>query len=329
MNETRRRLLISGAVMAAKGMDLIAPSVDFSARSVMGLVDSFAHIDAYSGIYKGLDKYKERDLPLSVVKEMVADLKRWQDLYPSFALPAKIISDSLDDPATLGKYDFGNTTDIASFKMRFEDLGRAVAMLSDEGIVVVSSKIELINKSNRFVISTPGLLQENIRPVIIFNSGLPDVKASPWLYRLMVAKEASHYLYMKDVAKMVIDDLDSKYAFPKDQKTVDSLLGLAMSERKPKNVKISPSFDRMIDIIDYAGFGHIALDLAKMLNKGLLTSKDKEILDYNIAGIRKAMALGIIRHAKSDASTFEWKEGSGPLSREWFNIMSEVHGIAA
>lgn len=48
--------------------------------------------------------------------------------------------------------------------------------------------------------------------------------------------------------------------------------------------------------IDYAGFGHITLDLGRIQTEGRLNSKDQEILAVNLINCDKENTSGIIYH---------------------------------
>lgn len=287
-------------------------------------------------LYQSLGRYKDKELPIDLTRKIAKDLIA-QTEYPALQISGIVVDNSLDDPRSIAKFDpiFGNA--LAPIKLEFKDLGNDVAFFRDYGRDrTTNDKLTLTRKDSGQAISFIGVISESNRPAIVLNNALVGAGASQWIYRLMVAKEASHFLYFKAAREKLMDELDKTYQFSHDQATLDALMETAMSAKassaRLRLPSVSPSFDRMSDVIDYAGCGHIVLPLARMRAGGLLSKTDQDILSVNLQGVDDALAQGLITESPNDPKSFEWRIGSATgyrrlpqLSDEWFKVMDDVY----
>ncbi len=321
-----RRLFIRRAVSVTAGLALIAGGVELSLAQRGNQPNlSEAPKDHSEGWYQQLPGYYDKVLPTNLERLIAEDLLS-QTRYSSLVESGRIIIESLDYPKSIEKYDPIVVNSTRSFLVRFGDLGNNIALFSDEGTDRTTGRLTL-NKKGGGVVSFSGVKPESWAPVVTLNKDLLTVHASPWVMRLMIAKEASHFLYFAQARSFLLEELRQNYELGNDPETETVLFNTALSasDSRLKLPFISNRFGDTAKFIDYAGYGHIALDLALMSDKGLLTEIDRKILSYNLGGVTEGKARGLIIKDPNNPQRYKWKDGVTPFSQSWFDVMDEVH----
>lgn len=278
-------------------------------------------------LYRRLDQYRNKVLPPELVKGIASDLTSLTQ-YPSFVSSGRLISKSFNGPDSLVSEDPNFSNLIKPIGISFAEIGFNVAEYSDLGDVVVTEP-QILKKKTDGLITFSGIRSVTSNLLIRLNEGNLRLKASPWLIRLMIAKEASHPLYFSKARELLLADLRSYYEVPEDQDISNILMEMAINIESPKLriPSLSPVFMTLAKRIDYgAGYWHITADLAKINQEGKLTPIDKDILRINLVIIQEAINRKLLVQSQSVSRgvNFVWAEGVGPFSEQWFQLVMEV-----
>ncbi len=272
-------------------------------------------------LYKNLARFKDKEVPPQITKEIYQDLSNSK--YPSLSTSGKFLLENLNNPNNITNLDTIFKPNGKSISLNLEDLGTVVAVFADRGSLI-TTQIKIKDKNTGKDISFMGVKSDNSLLSISLNSGLFDVNASLEIIQLMIAKEGSHFFYFKELRERMINELRDKYEFSDQAQFIDLLVASAMEADNPKLriPKLSDTFNNFGNNIDYAGFGHIVLDLAVMKDKGLINSKDQNILLYNFTGLKLGLSRRLI---VKDQGIYKWADGLSPTAKPWLDVMKEVH----
>lgn len=276
-------------------------------------------------LYKNLERYRNKSLSAESVKAVASDLTSLPQ-YPSFISSGQLIVDSFRGKQGLLGYDsyFNNLTKPVG--INFADIGSNVAEFGDNGQMIVTEPKNLRKKVGGSI-AFSGLRSVSSEPVVTLHNALLNLNVSPWLIRLMVAKEASHPLYFSKARELLLTDLGKQYEVPEDQDFGNILLEMALNIEDPqlKMPPLSPVFTTLLKRIDFgAGYWHITADLAKIKQEGKLTETDQDILAINLQVLQAAIDRKLLIKDVADKTGFVWAEGIGPFSEQWFNLVMEV-----
>lgn len=322
-NKSSRRLFLRRAATTAGGAAILAIG---AAVAVGPQIKPREIQPSIPDWYPSLRLYKSKELPRSLVEKLSRDLSIQKE-YPSLSEVGDFLLKNLQEPNNVSDYEPVFKPQGKPIAVKFADIGGALAQFDDKGQAVVTEEIFLKSKNNQPDLRFNGLATESSVLIVTLNDRLLDVNASPRLIRLMLAKEASHLFYFKSLREQMLKSLADAYDIPQEEHIEDILVATAMNANHPRLriPLIVPRFNKFADYADYAGFGHIVLDLAQMKSRGLLTSNDQSILSYNIGGLNLALERGLIIKDSSTPHTFTWSPNVSPTSEPWYNVMEDVH----
>lgn len=287
------------------------------------------NIEPEKQVFPDLSSYRNSELPQSLSLVIANDLVGQKE-YPSLVRSGNFLLENVNDPNSSRKYDSVFVRQDKPVAIQFKNLGTTVAMYGDFGDSrTTDAKVALKRKESEDDLSFMGLTSESNILYIYLSNGLLDVHASPWVMRAMIAKEASHPFYFTTARTAMLNDVRKKYDVPEDKKLEDILMATALSANDPrlKIPFISTGFNRMGTFIDYAGYGHVALDIASMRERHLLSPKDLEILASNLLGIDMALERGLIKKDPINSTKFVWSDGISLYSQPWFDVMDKAQAL--
>jgi hypothetical protein len=144
----------------------------------------------------------------------------------------------------------------------------------------------------------------------------------------LIAKEISHFKYMPILKEIIYskftNEFDVKSNLP--QSLDDFLFNNAVVE-VPVNVNPKMSFEYLNApvLIDWAGYWHVTPALGRMLKQKVFTAEDEKVIGPNIRVLKLAQERGLISEQKP--GVFVWKQGVGPFSKEWQQVMRDTKGV--
>lgn len=282
--------------------------------------------------YPRLYQYRDRELPGSLTSQIATDMVDQKD-FPFIVRSGQYILDNLQRNQTTSPNDRPFNPQDRTLTVRFTELGSTIATYEDVGMVKGrDKKVELKAHNEDRVVRFTGVDELSTIPFISLNSHLldPHVMASHWVIKLMMAKEGSHPLYFPEAKRKMLEDVRKSFEIPDDRDFENMLVASAITAGhywldEQGTPFLSNTFNNMVLYIDYAGYGHIALDLAKIRDKGLLNPKDKEILEHNLLALDEALKRGVIVKNPSAPNIYTWSTGNSPYSEKWFEIIGLVH----
>lgn len=323
----QRRILLRRIGIVVGGTTLMAATGELALTTLTGVGHSeeSSLADSIYGQFNS-NRFKDNLLPQNLTLAISQDLIS-QTNYPSLVRSGRLLNESQSDPHSLARYDPALLAMDLPIGIGFRDLGINVARENSEGKKLPAPTVELRKKDTKEVVRVEVFLADpkTASYFVELNNYLLG-RASRWVYRLMIAKESSHSLYHQQARDFILDELGQIYDFPQDDQT-KQLLGsasitAAYARLKPNS--ISPNFVRLGDLIDYAGYGHIVLDLGSLVEKGLLTESDKKMLGANLMTLEEARKQGVIEVDKG-SNRFTWASGASSFSPAWFGIMDKVY----
>lgn len=276
-------------------------------------------------IYTGLKSYPDQTLPTGVVSRIVEDLRSAVS-YPSLVQSGNLIEKSFNGPHGLEEIDRSLRNLQGPISISFEDLGSTVAALSDQGDSIVTPRITLQRIDNSGAVTFMGVRTETTKLMVLLNTGLLKLPITPWVYRLMIAKEAGHLLYIPLARTQLMDDIRKNYDLSEDKSVEDILIETAYNANDPRLrlPSISEIFNTFPLRIDYAGYWHITPDLAKLRAEGKLSKLDNDVLNINLQALGEALRRGLLVR-KGTLAEYRWEGDSGPFSQSWFDLMKDVY----
>lgn len=273
-------------------------------------------------LYSGLRKYPDQTLPLDLVAKIAEDLRSFAP-YPSFVWAGNLIKKSFNGSHSLEDTDpsFRNSEPIS---IAFKDLGSTVAALYDQGSSRVNGRIDLKRANGPGSVSFLGARTETTKFIVFLNSRLLGIPITPWVYRLMITKEASHPLYLPLTRQVLMEDIRKNYLLTGDKDLEDILIETSYAVGSQLRLpSISKIFDSLTIRIDYAGYWGITPDLAKLRAEGKLTKLDGDVLGINLQALDEALKQGLLM--EKGFASYKWQGEVGPFSFNWFNLMEDVY----
>lgn len=278
--------------------------------------------------YNELRSFRDKEIPSDLVLRIGQDLVA-SPQYPSLVQAGRLLIENQQDPQKLSSYDPYLINPSGPIKVAFSNLGNNVALLQDVGILrVTDAPISLTKRVSAEKVYFLGAQKLSTDLTIILNNGLIAREASPEVFKLMVAKETSHIVYFSKAREELLNNLKEIYEVDSDQVFENTLMSTALSALDPRFSMpfVSRFFNGSLQFIDYAGYGHIALDLGKIKEEGGLSENDKRILSLNLTILDEALARGVIIQDANDNTKFTWAENASPFSIPWFDVMNTVYG---
>lgn len=276
-------------------------------------------------IYVGLKSYPDQTLPAGLVSGIVEDL-RSSISYPSLVQSGNLIKKSFNGPHGLEEIDRSLRNLQGPISISFENLGSTVAALGDRGDSLITPRITLRRINNSGAVTFIGVRTETTKFMVLLNTGLLKLPITPWVYRLMIAKEAGHLLYIPLARALLMDDIKKNYYLTEDRAVEDILIETAYNASDPqlRLPAISEIFNTFPLRIDYAGYWHITPDLAKLRAEGKLSKLDSNVLRINLQALDEALKRGLLVR-KGTLAEYRWEGDSGPFSQNWFGLMKDIY----
>lgn len=268
--------------------------------------------------------YSNKEIPQYLVKQIATDMANSNN-YPSLVASGRLILDQYDNPKEVfNLLPFPETDNPFPMHFQFSDkLGkdRAFMQISETDI---AQEITMSDKTNGKVLRFMGAKEKSMTLDIYLNSYLININASQWSYKLLLAKETSHLLYLRTQMDDVWQKVTEKYNIPGGVEAKPVLLTTAYSFGDPRLTipSLGAHFDRAKELLDYAGYWHINLDILRLNRQGKLTSPDRGALDANIALAELSVAKGLV--ISDNKGIFSWKEGVVPFADDWIRVADEV-----
>lgn len=274
-----------------------------------------------------LPAYYNRELPESLVRKIAHDMISLPD-YPSLVSGGRLLIDNYDHHQKLIDMQPAPTTE-NPFPMRVAFTnkldGKTRAFFQVEAKADIGYELTLFDKTNKKEMRFVGVKAGPRRYGIFLNTLLVDVNPSTWSYKLLLAKEASHFLYMKQQVDDVWNAVAQKYEVRGTEEDIKTILwntAFWKNDPKARIPSLAPHFDRAEDLLDYAGYWHINADIQRLSREGKLTQQDRNVLEANIAISDLSLKKGLL--IPNNRGRFDWKEGIGPFSDEWIAVVDEA-----
>lgn len=269
--------------------------------------------------------YSNKEIPSSLVKQIATDMANSND-YPSLASSGKLILDQYDNPKKA--HEMLPFTQIANpFPMKFiftDQLDAKTRAFLQIDMQDITQELELLDRSNSQIIRFMGVKAISHTYDIFLNTHLITINTSQWSYKLLLAKETSHLLYLNQQMDDVWNSVTQTYDIKGGEETKPILLETAYGSDYPqlRVPSLGSHFDRAREILDYAAYWHINLDVLRLNQQGKLTSPDQKALEANIALAELSLTKGLV--VSDNMGVLRWKEGVGPFSDDWIRVADEV-----
>ncbi len=278
-----------------------------------------AEVDAQEEApYKGWEKYQNKGFPLSLILQIGQNIEGSD--YPGFSEVGRIIQRSQTDfasfdqfyprltkPIEVGLADLvGQEGSIAHFNNDVQGIGVEVT-LKDKKTGNIQKTV-LVDPSN-IAFSQVGL--ENS---IYLGSSTAK--------KILLVKEFSHLLYMNKLKDMLFNEITGRFDITTSAKAplADLLVTNAYLYGNPR--KPSPfgsNYDNGGKLLDYAGYWHIMPAMGVAIERGALPVQDLGVMYSDKNSFDQAIRSGLL--TKQSKGNFVWKEGIGPFSKEWSDVM--------
>lgn len=264
-----------------------------------------------------------KDLPRDITLAIANDLMNATE-YPGFPEAGQLLRTSVVDFRSLTQFNPSLTEPL---KITLEDLSNQsttaelLTKVAGEGIEAQISA-RATNQSFTVTLADP---REHTAQILLEETmayGSHAVKA------LLISKEISHLAHVEELKQKVYTEFTSRFSLE-----AASLLPHAdlIYENAVASIPLDTNppmgfyYQNALQLLDWAGYWHITPALGRMIKQGVLTDQDKIVISANIDVLNLALKRGTLWENKP--GVYVWKEGVGPFSPEWQDIMKNVKGV--
>ncbi len=307
-----RRNLLKAAVVAG---------ATIAAGSVVKLEVDRQQYDQEEKSYQGWEAYQNRVLPQFLVLQIGQNIEHTD--YPGFNEVGKIIQRSQTDFTSLEQFYPRLQNPIG---VGMSNLVQKIGAIADfnESITGVGVNVALKDKKTgaqqNTVLVDPTKVSSS--QVLLENSMW---LASSMAKRLLLVKEFSHLLYMDQFKQILLDYVTSRFVVTTAAKASldDLLVTMAYLYGDPaKPSLLGYYFDNGRKFLDYAGYWHIMPAFGLAMERGDLTSQDIGVMYSDKHAFTEAKNRGLL--LEPTKGQFQWKQGVGPFSQEWQDVMKPI-----
>ncbi|MBI2040180.1 hypothetical protein HYT18_03835 [Candidatus Microgenomates bacterium] len=273
--------------------------------------------------YRDWGRYKDRYFPKELVIAMGHDISQSSDL-PGFSEVGELIVLSQTNPDQLQRFiPLYNGSE--PMKVRLTNLLNTTRALGSidiggQGVGVETTVVDRhTGEETKTVIARVD--EALIEEVRLDNS---FIYASNIAKKLILAKEFSHLLYIREHQKTLAEAVLDRYEImaPNIQDIAPHLYFSANAVYFT-NSTVPPidqleAFAKVGDDLDCSGHWHTAPAFGTMKYRNLLSPEDLAIFDINDSIFEAAKNKGLLVHQGS--GVFSWRSNIGPFSSEWLSL---------
>lgn len=308
----RRRLLVAGI----GGLVTVAAALPLFVNQSK---DSLLVEKSFTGnYYQGWLQYLEQSLPDYIGVAMAQDMINAPE-YSGFAESGRLLKTAMIDYQSIDalKPALNKPLEIRLITPMFQ--GAVAAFEMTPTIINEDLPAKFVRKSDQGVKTLPLVDIASNQADISLSSQLAGCSGA--MRVLVVAKEISHLIYVPEMTNKISQEVDSQYNVLHDSvlPTKDLLFNNAMLGRLNdlgrycKNGRV---------YVDWAGYWHITPATARMMEQGILTTLDQQLIGAETQVIEQSLSSGLLQ--EQERGIFTWNAGIGPYSPAWQNLMQSI-----